>query len=189
MGNNPSYFSSTGGGKTTVRGLDTRSFPVEQVSWESAQAFLVKLAARNEGREKGRIYRLPTEAEWEYSCRGGLPSQRFHFGSTLSPRQANFKNTLGRTCEIGAYPPNAFGLYDMHGNVWEWCADWFDGNYYASSPKRDPAGPSQGSDRVVRGGWWVAGSAYCRSAYRYYYAPAFRGNNLGFRVLAVLSGK
>jgi formylglycine-generating enzyme required for sulfatase activity len=198
MGNNPSYCCATGGGKDSVRGMNTDDFPVEQVSWEDAQSFLDALAALKKEREAGRKYRLPTEAEWEYSCRGGASSyQIFHFGNSLSSTQANFDGRypyggaaagpyLGRTCKVGSYKPNAFGLYDTHGNVWEWCADWY--GDYAASPERDPAGPPEGSGRVFRGGSWKYLGRNCRSALRCSHGPGERYDYLGFRAALVPSG-
>ncbi len=180
IGDNPSYFRKKGGGKAKVKKMDTGSLPVEQVSWEDATAFCAALE-RKEG--LGRVYRLPTEAEWEYSCRGGLASKPFHFGDTLDKNQANFHDSgLGRTSAVGSYPPNAFGLHEMHGNVWEWCADWY--GDYPSDPQIDPTGPGEGSSRVLRGGGWSFGSRYCRSAFRDGDAPTDRGSRLGFRVAA-----
>lgn len=129
MGSNPSWFSATGEGKDNVKDLKTNRFPVEQVSYEEAVQFCENLSARPGEREKKRLYRLPTEAEWEYACRGGASLKTpFHFGKSLSSHQANFdgnypyggaeKSTyLGRTCAVGSYKPNGFGLYDIHGNV------------------------------------------------------------------------
>jgi formylglycine-generating enzyme required for sulfatase activity len=128
--------------------------------------------------QAGRKYRLPTEAEWEYSCRGGACSfQSFHVGNSLSSTQANFNGNypyggaaegpnLQRTCKVGTYKPNAFGIYDMHGNVWEWCSDWYEAEYYARSSLRDPTGHPSGSLRVIRGGCWLDCARRCRSAYR-----------------------
>jgi uncharacterized protein (TIGR02996 family) len=197
MGNTPSSFCATGDGKERVAGLDTSDFPVEQVSWEDARTFLEKLSLLPEEKSAGWLYRLPSETEWEYSCRAGASSSTaFHFGGSLSSTQANFDGNypyggaekgpyLGRTCAVGSYRPNAFGLYDLHGNVWEWCSDWFAGDYYGQSPGRDPSGPSDGSDRVLRGGSWSYSGQSCRSAYRARSTPSNRRYVLGVRVAAV----
>jgi uncharacterized protein (TIGR02996 family) len=199
MGSNPSYFSAMGKGKDYVAGLNTDDFPVEEVSWADVMGFLKKLAALKKEREEGREYHLPTEAQWEYACRGGACSSTpFHYGSSLSSTQANFCGNhpyggaskgphLMRTCKVGSYKPNAFGLYDMHGNVLEWCADWFAEDYYKASPRRDPIGPSGGSYRMFRGGAWNGSGYYCRSAFRGRNAPGYRNLDVGFRVAAVLS--
>jgi uncharacterized protein (TIGR02996 family) len=200
-GSNPSWFCASGGGKDEVRGLDTRDFPVECVSWEEAVAFCGKLSELPEERRAKRRYRLPTEAEWEYACRGGAPSSTpFHFGNSLCSSQANFDGNhpygavargpfLQRPTEVGAYQvSNGFGLYDLHGNVWEWCADWYGEHYYAGSPRLDPPGPSEGSGRVVRGGSWSHSGQLCRSADRYGHAPGVRYAYIGFRVALVPSG-
>jgi formylglycine-generating enzyme required for sulfatase activity len=201
MGANPSSFSKDGSYKDQVRGKDTDHFPVENVSWQDATDFCKKLSARPAEKKKGLKYRLPSEAEWEYACRGGTRSyQVFHFGNSLSSRQANFNGhspygraargpAPWRTCKVGLYRPNGFGLYDMHGNVWEWCSDWYDKDYYAKSPPRDPQGPSTGSLRVIRGGAWHFDGRICRSANRSLIGPGARGCSLGFRVAAVPSGK
>jgi formylglycine-generating enzyme required for sulfatase activity len=192
MGKNPSYFSSTGGGKDKVRGLDTRSFPVEQVSWHDAQTFLELLSALPQEKEKGREYRLPSEVEWEYSCRGGASSRAFHFGNSLSSRQANFDGRypygeadkgqyLERTCQVGSYPANGFGLFDLHGNVSEWCQDWSDEGHSAASQREDSPGPSAGV-RGIRGGGWNDGGDCCGTYSRSGIAPSNRGYDLGFRV-------
>jgi uncharacterized protein (TIGR02996 family) len=197
MGTNPSRFCATGSGRERVKGLDTSDFPVEQVSWKDAQAFLEELAARPEEKGKGWQYRLPSEAEWEYACRGGASSSTpFCFGEALSSAQANFNGAhpyggaeegpnLGRTCPAGSYRPNAWGLFDMHGNVWEWCKDWYAEDYYGNSPAQDPLGPSNGSLRVFRGGSWDGFGQGCRAAYRHGYAPSSWSIVLGFRVAAV----
>jgi uncharacterized protein (TIGR02996 family) len=201
MGSTPSLFCASGGGSDRVQGMSTDNFPVEQVSWEEVAAFLDKLSAPKIEREAGRKYRLPSEAEWEYACRAGAsPPQTFHCGNSLCSRQANFNGSslsgwaktdpyLKRTCTVGSFTPNAFGLFDMHGNVWEWCQDWYGKDYYASSPRRDPLGPSRGFSRVIRGGSWNSYGRMCRSASRAGCAPSYRGSNdLGFRVALVPSG-
>jgi uncharacterized protein (TIGR02996 family) len=199
MGHNPSFFCAAGRGNDDVAGLDTSAFPVEQVSWKDAQAFLKQLSAQPAERKTGRQYRLPTEAEWEYACRGGAcSSTAFHFGSTLSWTHANFgANYVGgeadvgpyltRTCQVGLYSPNAFGLYDMHGNVREWCSDWYGEDFYAISPQRDPAGPAKGRARVLRGGCWYDFVEFCRSATRDAGSPGDGFFHIGFRVAAVPS--
>jgi formylglycine-generating enzyme required for sulfatase activity len=185
-GKNPSHFSGTGGGKFKVKGLDTRRFPVEDVSWDQATAFCKKLSELPEEKKSGRYYRLPTEAEWEYACRGGATSPfPFHFGDSLAPSQANYDGRLKRTSAVASYGPNAFGLYDMHGNVWEWCADWYDRNYYKNSPVKDPAGPAAGGRRVLRGGSSDDPALTCRSAVRDYFSPAYHKYTIGFRVVCV----
>jgi sulfatase modifying factor 1 len=200
--NNPSYFSKTGDGKDSVKGLDTDDFPVEAVSWKDTQDFLKKLNALAAERKFKVEYRLPSEAEWEYACRGGprSSSKPFHFKSpsaSLGAGQANFDasvpygggkkgeesertNTAGKNGEA-----NALGLYDMHGNVHEWCSDWYSADYYGKSPLKDPTGPSEGSNRVIRGGGWDHDGRNCRSANRRRGTPGFRFNDVGFRAAAV----
>jgi formylglycine-generating enzyme required for sulfatase activity len=213
MGYNPSHFSRNGKGKPGVTYYDhsqpgggkskvpedTDNFPVENVSWEEATEFCKKLTSRSG--EHGRKYRLPTEAEWEYACRGGAPTyQAYHFGNSISSKQANFNlkyplseadmdDYLERPCKVGSYEKNRFGLYDMHGNVWEWCADWFDKDYYGRSPAKDPPGPPRGADRVVRGGSWRFHNLLCRSAHRSKHSPTYRSRYLGFRVVLIPSGR
>jgi uncharacterized protein (TIGR02996 family) len=192
LGTNPSSFRAGGEGETSVRGLDTSAFPVENVSWHDAVLFCQLLSVLPQEREAGRVYRLPSEAEWEYACRAGTTTL-FHFGNSLTSDQANIDGNLpegkasrgvylARTSAAGSYPGNAFGLCDMHGNVWEWCADWFDENYYPHSPETDPAGPPGGTMRSLRGGAWYYPARICRSAYRYRYDPHARHKDFGFRV-------
>jgi len=199
-GNNPSYFCAGGAGRNVVEGLDTADFPVERVSWQDAQDFLKAMAALPEEKSNRRRYRLPTEAEWEYACRAGT-DVKYVFcpdfpSATLISSQANFDGNhaygsyakgpyLARTCRVGSYAPNPFGLYDVHGNVWEWCSDWYGSDYYRNSPKKDPQGPANGSGRVDRGGSWYNVGWRCRAAYRFRVAPADPSRDLGFRVAAV----
>jgi serine/threonine protein kinase len=204
MGENPSSFSSTGGGKKDIQGLDTRQFPVERVSWEDAVKFCHQLSERPEEKSQGRKYRLPTEAEWEYSCRGGQfiksPSPPFHFGNSLASTQANFDGKfpyggapdgpfLDRTQKVGSYPHNALGLYDLHGNVGEWCNDWYDEGYYKQSPRQNPEGPGTGELRVLRGGSWSRTGNDCRAAYRNNGAPGERKSVNGFRVVLTVGAR
>lgn len=167
MGSNPSKFKG-------------RSHPVEQVSWDDAQAFVQRLNQK-EGHDR---YRLPTEAEWEYAARAGTTST-YHFGDDASQlgRYAWYDKNSGETTHpVGQKEPNAWGLYDMHGNVWEWVQDWYGENYYRNSPSTDPRGPSSGSYRVDRGGSWGDDAAYCRAAYRSSLSPANRYGSLGVRL-------
>jgi uncharacterized protein (TIGR02996 family) len=174
--------------------VDTSRFPVDSVDHDDAEAFCERLSAMPAERRAGRKYRLPTEAEWEYACRAGS-SGVFYHGESLSSYQANFDGNypyggagrgayLKRTCPVGEYPPNAFGLHDMYGNVWEWCADWFDESYYHHSPRYDPAGPPRGENRVLRGGSWIDASWHCRSADRSHREAL---HYVGFRVAMTLS--
>jgi formylglycine-generating enzyme required for sulfatase activity len=199
MGTNPSYFSKTGGGKDQVKDLDTDDFPVEQVSWEDADQFCKQLSALPPEKKAKRSYRLPTEAQWEYACRAGA-STPFAFGKSLSSRQANFNGNnpyggaskgpyLGRTREVRSYKPNAWGLFNMHGNVWQWCRDWYGEDSYKDSPKRDPEGKKSGTRRVMRGGSWWSNASNCRAANRSSYEPAKRGDLFGFRLVCVPAGK
>jgi formylglycine-generating enzyme required for sulfatase activity len=186
MGGNPSYFTGD---------LDR---PVEQVSWNDALSYCEKLTQqeRTAGRlPEGYEYRLPTEAQWEYACRAGTTTATA-YGNSLSSAQANFIGEypynggaagprLGQTAKVGSYTPNAWGLYDMHGNVWEWCADWYSGSYSGGSVT-DPGGPSSGSRRVVRGGGWLNFFGRdCRSANRGGNDPSFWSFEGGFRTALV----
>ena len=183
MGNNPSKFKGD-------------QLPVETVSWDEAVEFCKRLSEMPEEKKAGRKYRLPTEAEWEYACRAGTTTP-FHFGSQLNGRQANCDGTkpygtetkgpyLENTSSVGTYPANAWGLYDMHGNVWEWCSDWYEG--YPPESVTDPIGPATGSDRVRRGGCWGGGAVFVRSAIRGRYTPSDRDDCIGFRVALSSSG-
>jgi uncharacterized protein (TIGR02996 family) len=202
MGSNPSRFSAGGGGKRKVKKRDTRRFPVDSVTWEEAMAFCRLLTEKERG--SGRLYRLPTEAEWEYSCRGGqvfqasAPFCSAELFSSLSSKQANFNGNLPyggapkgpyleRTTTVGSYQPNVLGVHDMHGNVWEWCSDWYDANYYERSRKQDPQGPESCPEnrRVLRGGSWCGEGSGCRAANRYRGVPSGRYQVNGFRAVLV----
>jgi formylglycine-generating enzyme required for sulfatase activity len=169
MAANPARFKKRQGGGP--------KHPVEQVSWEDAMEFCRRLSAQRVEKEAGRVYTLPTEAEWEYACRAGTMTP-FSFGEWLSSEQANFDGNhpygpagrgphLQRTTTVGSYP------------------DWYDEAYYARSPGNDPQGPSKSERglRVLRGGSWNNSGHLCRSARRTRYAPTFRNDNIGFRVL------
>jgi formylglycine-generating enzyme required for sulfatase activity len=179
MGDNPSKFKECGG-----------NCPVEQVSWDDIQVFLKRLNQKNDGFE----YRLPTEAEWEYAARAGTTTA-FAFGNSLNSSQANFNgnypyastkgNYIGKTVKVGSYSPNNFGLYDMHGNVWEWVQDIYNSSY-SNLPVDGSANMSVGDSslRVLRGGSWSDYGVSCRSADRGRYAPATRNYDFGFRLVA-----
>jgi formylglycine-generating enzyme required for sulfatase activity len=194
MGNNPSDYSRAGSGKDFVKDIkdeDLKQFPVESVSWDDAQKFIEKLNEQEKG--KGWKYRLPTEAEWEYACRGGATSEEecsydFYLGkptNDLSSKEANFNGNepagkgdkgpfLRRPTKVGSYAPNKLGLYDMHGNVSQWCED---------HPKASGAGAAY---RVFRGGAWDWDAAYCRAGYRYGGVPRDRNDFfLGLRLARV----
>lgn len=168
------------------------------MSWNDAVAFCEWLS-----RKEGRTYRLPTEAEWEYACRAGTTTAYQHgddpedlvlvgnvADGTFKAFKAKFpqRTTINArddyifTAPVGKFRPNDFGLHDMHGNVGEWCADWYDAKYYANSPSADPAGPSSGAFRVCRGGSWNIAAGGCRSACRSRNVPSHRVSNLGFRL-------
>ncbi len=194
VGRNPSYFNINNG-----YALDLTR-PVEQVSWFDATNYCGSRTAQE--RAVGLIptnyvYRLPTESEWEYACRAGTTTA-FYLGNALHSGQANFnghyeydamvglvKNlngiSLQRTTSVGSYAPNAWGLHDMIGNVWEWCQDWY--GSYPTGSVTDSQGPATGSSRVVRGGHWYSEGRYCRSAQRHDNSPSVPSNILGFRVV------
>lgn len=171
MNNNPSEF------KDDIR-------PVERVSWNDVQVFIQKLNTQ----EKTSKYRLPTEAEWEYAARAGSEkSYGFRGDANVLSQYAWFrKNSEGETHPVGQLKPNAWGLYDMHGNIHEWCQDWFDRKYYSQSPSNDPSGPSPGLAKVLRGGDWGSEGWYCRCASRSLSSPDRRSSRLGFRLIRVI---
>ncbi len=174
----------------------TDEHPVVNVSWNDAVAFCKWLS-----RKEGKTYRLPTEAEWEYACRAGTTT-RYYNGddpealvkvgnvadATLKAKLPYWKYTIQAadghafTAPVASFLPNTFGLYDMHGNAWQWCADWYGSDYYAVSSSDDPNGPSWGDSRVLRGGSWDSGPIDTRSANRFWLAPGYRFDYTGFRV-------
>ncbi len=193
MGHNPSHFQGA-------------NRPVERVSWEEAVVFCTRLSERT-----GKLYRLPTEAEWEYACRAGTTTP-FYFGETISTDQVNYDGTSTygsgvkgvyrkETTNVGSFPANAFGLYDLHGNVWEWCADQWYGSYankpealkqngaiaWTEATTQMASQLDEATYRVVRGGSWNLDPWYCRSAYRYRYNLDSRGISLGFRLVCSVS--
>ena len=174
MGNNPSL----------IRGL-TNHHPVENVSWDDAVAFCGKLSQK-----EGKTYRLPTEAEWEYACRAGS-STMWSFGDSVRDlcEYAWFgDNSDNETHPVGQKKRNAWELHDMHGNVYEWCADWYGSDYYAISPVEDPTGPPSGASRVLRGGsWYYSHPDVFRCAYRSFAHPEARYTARGFRVARTLT--
>ncbi|MDO4568897.1 MAG: formylglycine-generating enzyme family protein [Planctomycetia bacterium] len=182
MGSNPSHFKRS-------------NLPVESVNWLDCTRFCEKISELS-----GLKIQLPTEAQWEYACRAGTTTA-FSFGNTLfggkancdgnSPDDANSLDStkiiinIKRTTPVGSYSPNAWGLYDMHGNVWEWCSDWYGSGYYATSPTSDPNGPESGSQRVFRGGSWGNSAEFCRSALRRCDDPTYSCDHVGFRLIFV----
>jgi formylglycine-generating enzyme required for sulfatase activity len=167
MGKNPSYFNG-------------KNRPVERVYWNDAVAFCKRLSEMT-----GRTYRLPSEAQWEYAARAGTTTP-FYFGETITSELANYNYNIKETTDVGSFPPNAFGLYDMHGNVWEWCADtWHknyegaptDGSVWEKEPSRN--------NRVLRGGSWSLVAGLCRTASRDWLGPGVRDDGVGFRVVWV----
>lgn len=196
-------------------GRDMTRDPIVLVTWYGAAAYC-NWRSQQEGREScynlstwecdfsKKGYRLPTEAEWEYSARGGLSAYRFPWGDTISHNQANYQSdatfsydispTRGYhptwhglffpdTSPVGSFPANGFGLYDMAGNAQEWCNDWYSASYYESSPQSNPTGPATGTGRVIRGGSWDSSAADCRVASRDYYVPSRGETDRGFRVV------
>jgi sulfatase modifying factor 1 len=153
--------------------------PMANIGWQDAVDYCDWLSG-----QKGGTYRLPTEAEWEYAARGGQLSKgsKYSGGQSLDVLGWYSGNSTGVTHPVAEKQPNELGLYDMSGNVWEWCQDWYASDYYYNSPKDDPQGPSNGSRHVVRGGSWFSGSDNCRVSHRLNFAPAYRYSNYGFRV-------
>ena len=182
------------GVKGELRSASEDNHPVLHVSWNDAEAYCKWLSGKT-----GKKFRLPTEAEWEYSCRSGTTTP-FNTGANLTTDQANYdgnypynNNPKGqyrsKTVAVDNFDPNAWGLYNMHGNVREWCSDWFGGNYYeeckAKGVVENPSGPETGSHRVLRGGFWNSHARHCRSAYRNNDTPDYRSYFVGFRLVFV----
>lgn len=209
-GYNPDYDATKSAHGDAFEGRDPRyswrnpgfpqndDHPVVNVSWNDAVAMAKWLS-----KQESKIYRLPTEAEWEYAARAGTRT-RYHSGDDphallkvanvfdidaarnwpkWKTQALNGKDGFAFTAPVGSFAPNAFGLYDMHGNVWEWCADWHADDYYAHSPTDDPAGPADGTVHVRRGGSWHTWAFYARSSYRNWNAAKTRYTLVGFRLL------
>jgi formylglycine-generating enzyme required for sulfatase activity len=178
---NPSKFRPGPGGGSP-------DHPVETVSWDDAVRFCEVLNRTPAEVDAGRTYRLPSEAEWEFACRAGTDTA-FSFGAKMTGKEGVCMTAGGgryagkSTAPVGQFPANPWGLHEMHGNVQEWCADWFDETYYARSPVIDPAGPSEGDERVIRGGCWSAFPTDCRSSARRSHAPNKAAETIGFRVV------
>ena len=167
MGNNPSEFKGD-------------NLPVDHASWNKVQEFIKKL-----NQKTGLRFRLPTEAEWEYACRGGKLSRGYKYSGSNNVNEVGWywSNSGKKTHPVGLKKPNELGIYDMSGNVWEWCSDWYDENYYSESPYRNPAGPSSGSYRIIRGGSWSYNAGDLRCAYRGNYDIADWYYSFGFRLV------
>ena len=178
LGNNPSYFKGP-------------QLPVEQVSWEDAVEYCDRLSELLEAKESGWRYRLPTEAEWEYACRAGTTTVYHSGDGEAALREVGWfaGNSGDSTRPVGELVANAWGLYDLHGNVWEWCEDWYSFTAYQRGDCTDPSGPSSGSVRVDRGGSWYYSAEYCRAANRYGDTPTSTSSNLGVRLARVPSGR
>ncbi len=161
--------------------------PVEMVSWLDVNSFIERLNKRSQ-----MLFRLPTEAEWEYAARGGRLSEGYRYTGSDRLRQVGWynENSNLETKEVGQLRPNELGLYDMSGNVWEWCEDWYAPDYYAACQRQglieNPRDMTAGTSRVVRGGSYFDGAAYCRCAYRDGYGPVNRSDDIGFRLVGVL---
>ncbi len=181
------YERVVGSNPSQLKGNPTH--PVEMVSWDDASAFCRKLGALPQEQAARAEYRLPTEGEWEHACRAGT-TMPWYSGDDVEALEEHAwlkNNAGGKTHPVGQKSPNAWGLYDMHGNVWEWCQDWFGDRYYATSPLDDPPGVSGGSIRVHRGGGWHAVASGGRASCRGRDAPGNRGGSLGFRLARTVS--
>lgn len=156
-------------------------YPAYYVSWED----IVNIFIPRLNKITGKTFRLPTEAEWEYAARGGNKSKGYKYSgsNTIGDVAWYTSNSSSKTHQVGTKAPNELGLYDMSGNVWEWCSDWYSSSYYSSSPSTNPTGPTSGSIRVRRGGSWSNSANYCRVSGRYFFDPGYRNSFLGFRLV------
>ena len=181
MGSNPSYYNGTGnsayGSNHSADYGTNLQRPVEYVSWNDCQEFITKL-----NQLTGQQFRLPTEAEWEYAARGGNKSQGYKYAgsNTVGDVAWYTSNSSLTTHAVGTKQANELGLYDMSGNVYEWCQDWY--GSYSSGAQNNPTGPTSGSNRVLRGGSWNDYARYCRVSYRYNFTPSLRNGSIGLRL-------
>ena len=183
MGTEPTY----NGGWTDEYGRGS-SYPAYRVSWEEAVQFCNKLNSKVSGQlPSGWKFALPTEAQWEYAARGGNKESgnKYAGGNTIGEVAWYFDNSDFQTHPVKGKKPNALGLYDMSGNVWEWCSDWYLSDYYSVSPSSNPQSPWLGLGRVLRGGSWSSRAERCRVSYRGNYSPGDRGSYIGFRLVLV----
>ena len=166
MGSNPSYFKKG------------KSYPVESVSWNDVQSFLRELNAKT-----GKTYRLPTEAEWEYASRSGGKEEMYSGGNAAADFAWYSNNSNMSIQQSGEKKPNGLGIYDMSGNVWEWCSDWYEKEYYSESVQANPRGPSEGKSRVLRGGSWYYDERNVRTTTRNRLWPDHKNSRVGFRIV------
>jgi formylglycine-generating enzyme required for sulfatase activity len=184
MGDNPSKFQPGGERADRVERTDSKGLPVDNVSWTMATEFCQRLAQLPAEKAATRVYALPTEAQWEYACRAGTTTH-YSWGDTIDNAAdycCHSKNANGRPHHVGKKQPNAWQLHDMHGNLWEWCADWHVHDYYYQSPPIDPQGPAGAVGRVLRGSTWGDNVAHARSAFRHWCKPDDQDFRHGFRV-------
>jgi formylglycine-generating enzyme required for sulfatase activity len=177
------YCGETGKENPGDEGWGRENRPVINVSWDDAAAYCRWLSQKT-----GLKFQLPTEAQWEKAARGSRGFQ-YPWGNDFDKTKCNsYESRLDKTMPVGSFPSgkSPYGCMDMAGNVWEWCADWYDNDYYKNSPSKNPPGPAHGSARVLRGGSWIGVAPFCRAAFRAHYLPAFRDDFVGFRLLRSL---